>query len=271
MGRKIGIIAGNGKLPILMTGEARRKDYDVYICGVQGEADETLASLAQKMKWVKLGQLKKLTTFFLENEVHEVVMAGKITKTNLFKGEVQPDLEMIKLIARTRDRKDDTLLGAIADSLESKGIKLLSSVTLLGHLLPHEGVLSKKKPGAKDFEEIEFGWKIAKEMARLDIGQTVITKDKAVMAIEAIEGTDEAILRGGALGSGEVNVIKVAKPNQDMRFDVPTIGLQTIDAMIRARARLLVFEARKTILLDQNELLAKANQHKIIMVAKSDE
>ena len=271
MTKKIGIIAGNGRLPIALTKKAKENGHETYVCAVRGEADESLASLCHDIEWVRLGQLKKLVSFFLKNNVHEAVMAGKITKTNLFKGEVQPDLEMVKLIARTRDWKDGTLLEAIADYLDSKGIQLLNSVALLGDHLPRVGVLSKKKLSRSDSEEIEFGWRIAKEIARLDIGQTVVIKNKAVMAIEAIEGTDEAILRGGTLGSGEVNVIKVAKPNQDMRFDVPTIGLQTMDSLTRARARMLVFEAEKTILLDQSEFLRRANENKIIVVAKSDE
>ncbi len=269
MSTKIGLIAGNGKLPHVVMREAKASGNQVYVCAIKGETHESVQVLSDACEWVKLGQLKKVVQFFEKHGVSKVMMAGKITKTNLFKGEIQPDLDMIKLIAKTPDRKDDTLLGAIADYLGSKGIQLLSSVAFLGELLPKAGVLSKKKPAAQDLEEIEFGWRMAKEIARLDIGQTVVTKNKAVLAVEAIEGTDQAILRGGELGKGQVTVVKVAKPNQDMRFDVPTIGLETLERMIRAKVCLLVLEAEKTILLDRNQFIRKADDQKIIVVAKS--
>ena len=271
MSKKIGIIAGNGKLPILTAEEASEQGYEVNVCAVKGEASTALTSLANSIEWIPLGQLKKLVQFFKNSGTNEVIMGGKITKTNLFKGDIQPDLDMVKLIAGTRDHKDDTLLGAIANYLKSKGIRLLSSVTFLQQFLPAAGVLSKRKPSSHDEEEIKFGWKIAKQIADLDIGQTVMTKNKAVIAVEAIEGTDQAILRGGELALKNVNVFKVAKPNQDMRFDVPTIGLQTLDSMVRAGVHMLVFEAKKTILLDLEEFVKKANDHKMIVVAREDE
>lgn len=268
MMRKVGIIAGNGTLPIVIAKTARAQNCEVFICAIQDEADKSLTSFATKVEWVVLGQLKKLVNFFKRSQVTEAVMAGKITKTNLFKGEIRPDLDMVKVIAGTCDHKDDTLLGAIANYLESKDIHLLSSVAFLGSELPKKGVLSKQKPNREDQEEIEFGWNMAKQIAALDIGQTVVTKKKAVVAVEAIEGTDQTILRAGELVSKSAAVFKVAKPNQDMRFDVPTIGLTTLDSMIRAGIRMLVIEAGKTILLDQEEFFKKANQHKMIVIAK---
>ncbi len=268
MSNKIGLIAGNGKLPIAIAEEIRASGHEAHVCAIRGEASESLRSLSNSFEWVKVGQLKKLVQFFKRNAVSEAIMAGKITKSNLLKGEIQPDLDMIKLIAMTKDRKDDTLLGAVAHYLDSKGIRLLSSVVFLEKSLPRAGVLSKQKPTRSDFDEIDFGWKVAKEIAGLDIGQTVVTKNRAIWAVEAIEGTDQAILRGGELAGGGVTVIKVAKPNQDMRFDVPTIGLQTLETLIRIKARMLVFEAGKTILLDRDEFIRKADEHKMILVAK---
>lgn len=270
MEKKIGIIAGNGNLPNEIAKEATAKGYGVYICGIRGEAEESLASISKGFEWVKLGQLGKLAQFFISNGVTDVLMAGKIRKVNLFKGDVSPDLDMLKVIMKTPDRSDDTLLGAVADYLESKGIKLLSSVFLIKDALPEAGVLSKRKPKREDEEEMAFGWTIAKHIAGLDIGQTVVTKNKAVMAIEAIEGTDEAILRGSELGGGDVNVIKVAKPNQDMRFDVPALGLGTLEVMLRAKVRMLVFEAGKTILLDREEFLKRADRASMIIVARPE-
>ena len=176
---------------------------------------------------------------------------------------------MIKALAKVKNHSDNSLLSAIAHHLNSKGIKLLSSTSFLtDESLPKKGILSKRKPSKDELADIEFGWKLAKEMGRLDIGQTVVVKNQAILAIEAIEGTDEAILRGGRLGSGEVTVVKVAKPNQDMRFDVPTIGLKTLDALIQAKVRALAFEAGKTILLDRKQFMDRANEHKITVVGK---
>jgi len=266
--KKIGLIAGNGKLPIVIAKEAKASGCEVHICAIKGEAAIDLEKIADSIEWIKLGQLGKLIQYFKSKEICDAVMAGKITKTNIMKGDVVPDLEMIKMMASVKDRKDDTLLGAIADYLGGRNIRLLSSVGFLEKALPKAGVLSKRKPNKSDEEEIDFAWDLAKQIAGLDIGQTVVTKNKAVLAIEAIEGTDQAILRGGELGGGGVVVAKVAKPNQDMRFDVPTIGLQTLDVMLRAKVDILAMEAGKTILLERDEFLKKANQHHMLVVAR---
>lgn len=266
--KKIGLIAGNGNLPVVIAQEAKSSGSEVYVCAIKGEATNELEKFAASIEWVKLGQLGKLINYFQANDVREAVMAGKVTKTNIMKGEVVPDVEMIKLMASVKDRKDDTLLGAVADYLGKKNIRILSSVSFLEKTLPKVGILSKRKPKKNDEEEIEFAWRLAKQIAGLDIGQTVVTKNKAVLAIEAIEGTNEAILRGGELGGGGVVIAKVAKPKQDMRFDVPTVGLQTLDAMVRAKADILAIEAGKTILLERDEFLKKADQHHMLIVAR---
>ncbi len=265
---KIGLIAGNGKLPIAIAREAKSSGFEVHVCAIKGEALQDLEKIADSIEWVKLGQLGKLIHYFHAQDVRDAVMAGKITKTNIMKGDIIPDVEMVKMVAGIKDRKDDTLLGAVADYLGRKDIRILSSVKFLEDSLPKTGVLSKRKPKKSDEEEIDFAWQLAKQIAGFDIGQTVVTKNKAVLAVEAIEGTDEAILRGGELGGGSVVVAKVAKPNQDMRFDVPTIGLQTLDAMVRAKVDILAIEAGKTILLEKDEFLKKADQYHMLVVAR---
>lgn len=269
MNQSLGLITGNGSFPELVLKEAKEQGIRVALCAIKEETDPRLESLADQTHWIRLGQLGAVVDFFKREHIKQAIMAGKITKTNLLKGEIRPDLEMIKALAKVRNHSDDSLLGAIANHLNSKGIKLLSSTSFLtDESLPKKGILTKRKPSKDELADIEFGWRLAKEMGRLDIGQTVVVKNEAVLAIEAIEGTDEAILRGGRLGFGEVTVVKVAKPNQDMRFDVPTIGLKTLDALIQAKARVLAFEAGKTILIDRKQFIDGANEYKITVVSK---
>lgn len=270
MNQKIlGLITGNGFLPELIAKEAKGSGYRVAVCAIQGETNPSIESLADATTWVKLGQLGRAIQFFKREGVQEAVMAGKVTKTNLFRGDIRPDLEMVRALTQIKNHSDDALLGAVANHLNKNGIRLLDSIRFLGEdALPKAGILTCRKPSKKEEEDIEFGWRLAKEMGRLDIGQTVVVKNKSILAVEAIEGTDEAILRGGKLGSGDVVVVKVAKPNQDMRFDVPTVGLGTLESMIQAKARVLAFEAGKTIVLDRTQFIAKANENKIAVMAK---
>ncbi|OGW86703.1 MAG: hypothetical protein A3C35_04045 [Omnitrophica bacterium RIFCSPHIGHO2_02_FULL_46_11] len=269
MSKTLGLITGNGILPELLAREARKVGRRVAVCAIEGETNPSISLLADATEWIRLGQLGRIIKFFNGQGVREAVMAGKITKTNLFKGNIRPDLEMIKALAKAKNHSDDSLLGGIADHLERKGIKLLNSTAFLSEeTLPQRGILTMRKPSKKELIDIDFGWHLAKQMGRLDIGQTVVVKNQAVLAVEAIEGTDQAILRGGALGAGQVVVVKVAKPNQDMRFDVPTVGLGTLEAMIEAKASVLAFEAGKTIILERKRFIEKANAHKIAVVAK---
>lgn len=266
--KNIGIIAGNGSFPLLSAKEAKAEGYRVIVCAVKGETNPEIEQYASAMCWVKLGQVKKLVHFFKEHFVDQCLMAGKITKTNLFKGEVFPDLDMVKIIATLPDRKDDTLLGCVCQYVEDQGIQVLDSTRFLKGSLAEEGVLSKKKPTKAQLEDIQFGWQLAKEMGRLDVGQSVILKNKAVLAVEAIEGTDEAIQRGGDLGGKGVVVVKVAKPAQDMRFDVPVVGENTVNALVRAKASVLAVEADKTLLIDKEVFLKRVNEANIVFVAK---
>ncbi len=264
--KKIGLIAGNGNFPLMTIVNAQKAGYEVYVCAIKGEADDMVAKCADVCEWVKLGQIRKVATFFLNNQVTSCVMAGKITKTNVLKGHVFPDLDMISIIATLKDWKDDSLLGAICSYLEKRNIMILDSTEFLGDLVAQEMVYSKKKPSKAVMDDIAFGWQLAKEMGRLDIGQTVIVKNRAILAVEAIEGTDAAIDRAGALGGAGSVVIKVSKPQQDMRFDVPVVGLRTLERVIASGAKALVVEAGKTIILDKDIFLEKIDREKLIFV-----
>ncbi|MFC1808804.1 LpxI family protein [Candidatus Omnitrophota bacterium] len=266
--KKIGVIAGNGNFPLVTIRNAQKQGYEVYVCAIKGEADEKVAECADAYKWVKLGQLRKVATFFLNNQVNQCLLAGKITKTNLLKGHVFPDLDMIMLIASIKDWKDDSLLGAICSYLDKRNVSVINSTYFLGDLVAQECVYSKHKPSKTIFEDVEFGWTLAKEMGRLDIGQTVIVKNKAILAVEAIEGTDAAIDRAGTLGGTGSVVVKVAKPQQDMRFDVPVVGLETLEHVIGIGAKALVVEADKTIILDRDVFIEKINREKIVFFGR---
>lgn len=264
--KTIGIIAGNGRFPVLAAKEARESGYRVMVCGIEKEADPALEKISDAFAWVKIGELKKLVKFFRSQGVHEAIMAGKVEKVRLFQENVRPDLEMVKVLMKTRDFKDDSLLAGIADYLHGEGIDLMDSTFLMRHSLPGPGVLGKKRPSKEVMEDLEFGFRMAKVTAGADIGQTVVVKKKAVLAVEAIEGTDHAIRRGGALGGGKVTAVKVAKPNQDMRFDVPAAGLKTLKALIDVKAEAFGFEAGKTIFLDRDDFLRRADEAGIAVV-----
>ena len=264
--KTVGIIAGNGRFPILAAKEARKEGYRVVLCAIEKEADSALEKMADACLWVKVGELKKLSKFFRSEGVHEAIMAGKIEKVRLFQENVRPDLEMVKVLMKTRDFKDDSLLSGIAHYLHDQGIDLVDSTLFMQHALPGSGILGRKKPSREASEDLEFGFRMAKSIAALDVGQTVVIKKKAVIAVEAIEGTDLAIRRAGELAKGKVVVVKVAKPNQDMRFDVPAVGLKTLRSLISVEAEAFGFEAGKTIFLDQDEFLKGANEAGIAIV-----
>lgn len=268
--KTVGIIAGNGRFPILSLQEARKQGYRVVVCGIEKEADPSLEKLADAFLWVKVGQLRKLRKFFLKENASQAIMAGKIEKVRLFQENVRPDFDMIKVLAKIRDFKDDSLLGAIASYLKEEGIDLLDSTLFNRSCMPGEGLLGKHKPSREALEDVAFGFRMAKAVAGLDIGQTVIVKKKAVLAVEAIEGTDMAIRRAAELGREHAVVVKVAKPNQDMRFDVPAVGLRTLDELVKAKAAAFAFEAGKTLFIDQHEVVKKADQHKIALLGFSE-
>ncbi len=263
--KTLGIIAGNGRFPILVAKEAKKEDYRVVVCAIEQEAEPSLVDFSDAFRWMKIGEMKRLTNFFAAEGVHEAVMAGKVEKVRLFKENVRLDLDMMAILVKLKDHKDDSLLGGIADYLFKKGVTLQDSTFLLKHLMPGAGVLGKRSPSKAILENINFGFEMAKKISGADIGQTVVVKNKVVLAVEAIEGTDEAIKRGAELGRGKIVVVKVAKPNQDMRFDVPAVGLKTLEGLIAARAEALAFEANKTLFIGQEIFVEKANRAGIVL------
>ena len=262
------MIAGKGRFPFLVAQEAKQEGYRVVCCGIAKESDPTIEDVTDVYQEIKLGQLKRLRDFFKREGVSEAIMAGKIEKVRLFQGEVRPDLEMAKVLLKVRDFRDDSLLGGVARYLSSHGIELQDSTRFLKNSLPGPGVLGRRTPSPEVQADIDFGWKVAKALAALDIGQTVVVKQRAVLALEAIEGTDETIRRGGLLGRGGTTVVKVAKPNQDMRFDVPAVGLGTLEELIRAKAKALAFEAGKTLFIELETFIRKADQAGITLVGR---
>jgi len=269
--KTIGIIAGNGRFPFLAAGKALKEGYKVVVCGIEKEADPSLETIASAFQWGKIGQLKKMKSFFQDQGVSEAIMAGKIEKIRLFQENVSPDFDMMKVIMKVRDFKDDSLLGAIAAYLSEAGIILQDSTLFSKDDMPPAGVLGKKKPSEEMMEDIRFGFNMAKSIAGLDIGQTVIVKKKAVLAVEAIEGTDEAIRRGSALGREGIIVVKVSKPGQDMRFDVPAVGLRTMEELITAKAKAFAFEASMTLFLEKEKVVEAADRHGIVLIGINGE
>lgn len=264
--KKIGIIAGEGLLPFIMADNARADKCAVFATGFEGHTDPKLAEKVDGFCSIKLGQLSKLISFFQNNDVKKAVFIGRIAHKVIF-SDVKLDLRMIKLAATLRDWRTDSILGALADEITRSGIEIIDSTTYLHTCLPQPGILSATKPSKAQLEDVRFGFYIARQLGGLDVGQTVVVKKKSVCALEAIEGTDKAILRGGELGKGKVVIVKVCKPHQDMRFDVPVIGLRTLQTAIEADAAVLAVQAGKTIMVEQKEILELANKHKIVVMA----
>jgi DUF1009 family protein len=266
---KIGLIAGNGNFPIAFARAAKEKGMQVIAVAHEGETLPELAQLVDTIFWVKVGQLGKIIHIFKEQGVVDVLMAGGIKKTRFF-GNTLPDMRGMALLAKMVHKKDDYLLRAVADELASEGIIVRESTLYLDSIVAQKGILTKKKPTKAERRDIEFGWQMAKEIGRLDIGQTVVLKDQVILAVEAIEGTDEAIRRGGMLcGQGAV-IVKVCKPQQDLRFDLPAIGTQTIKSMEEVKASCLTIEAGKTIIIERETVIHEANRAGITIIAEQD-
>jgi len=264
--RKIGLIAGNGRFPLIFAQEAKKAGLEVVAVAIKKETDPGLEKLVDRIHWVSVGQLGDLIEICKKEGISKAVMAGQVRHTRLF-SEVRLDARAMALLAGVKDKKANSLLGAVADELSREGIELVDSATFLSHLLPSPGILTRRKPTQKEWRDIEFGHKMAKEIAGLDIGQTVVVKDQAVLAVEGMEGTDLAIKRGGKLGRGDAVVVKVSKPQQDRRFDLPIVGERTIEVLKETKAKVLAFSARSTILLDREKVVKKANESGISLVA----
>ncbi len=278
--RRIGLLAGWGRYPIVVAQHLRAQGYRTYCLGLWDHADPCLQQLCDGFRWVGLGRLGAAIRFFKRNAVCDATMAGKFHKMQLFQPWAWirhlPDMKTIRafiphFLTRQKDCKDDSLLGTLVNTFAADGIRFAPATDYAPGLLVGHGQLTRQAPSAWLWKDIAFGWQLAKEMGRLDIGQSVAVKDQAVLAVEAVEGTDQCIRRAGSLcRAGGFTVVKVAKPQQDMRFDVPTIGLGTLQTMVESGARALAIEAGRTILLDQAEVLAYANQHKLTLVALQD-
>lgn len=263
--KRIGLIAGNGTFPIEFAKAAKRKGLTVVAVAHEGETMRELEQVADSVFWIKVGQLGRLIKIFKEQGVADALMAGGIKKTRLFGG-AMPDLRGAALLARMLYKKDDSILRAVAAELESEGITVRESTLFLDDILAPAGVLTRRRPTKDEQKDIKFGWYMAKEIGRLDIGQTVVVKGQAVLAVEAIEGTDEAIRRGGGLGNGGAVVVKVCKPHQDLRFDLPAAGIQTIKTMAEVNASCLAVEAGKTIILERDAVVKEADSLGIAIV-----
>jgi hypothetical protein len=264
--KKLGLISGMGELPKVIASEARAQGYTVFAIALEPLADRSLSSYVDEIKWVNVGKFGKIIDTLTKHNLKEVIMVGKVPKSLLYKSKITPDLRAIKLLFSLKDRSDESILQAIAQELEKEGFTLLNIASLSSSLLTPEGILTDDSPTEDEWKDIAFGWKIAKEIGRLDIGQTVVVKNQAVMAIEAIEGTDEAIKRGGRLAGKGAAVIKVSKPNQDMRFDVPVVGLNTIRSMTEVGARTLAVEAKKSIILDKDKMIEESKKAGISVI-----
>ena len=261
----IGIIAGGGQFPLLFAEAARGQGRQVIVAAHKGETWPEIEREADRVCWVKLGQLGRIIKFFKDAAVTETVFAGAITKTKIFR-DVWPDLKGLSLWNKIDARQDDAILRAVAGVLESEGIRVLPSTLYLPHLLFPKGVLTRKQPSAEQLEDIRFGWQAARAVGALDIGQCVVVRDRSVLAVEAIEGTDAAIRRGGELGREQAVVVKLKKPQQDSRFDLPAIGARTIETMQAAKAAVLAVEAGQALLFDCDEVVRKANQAGMVVV-----
>jgi hypothetical protein len=278
MGTRLGLIAGNGKFPFLVLDAARARGYEVVVAAIREETDPAIGNRgALAVHWLSLGELGKLIETFKAAGVSEAIMAGQVKHKQIFSA-IKPDWRLAKLLLSLATRNTDSLIGAVAKVLSDEGIHLQSSTALLEPMMAPAGVLTLRQPSDQEQTNITYGRAVAHHVARFDIGQTVVIAEAACVAIEAMEGTDEAILRAGKLMqslhgesstlSRALTVIKVAKPNQDMRFDVPVVGIHTIEVMVKAGASCLALDANKCLMLDREKVVEAANDAEIAIVAE---
>jgi hypothetical protein len=262
---KYGLIAGNGQFPFLVVEGARRNGASLSVVAIKEETDKRIDEVADGVAWVGIGQLGKMISHFKSKGVTKAIMAGQVKHVQIFSGSI-PDVRMLKMLWNLPKRNTDALIGGVADELAREGIELIDSTYFIQDHLARPGVITKRAPSEIERGNIEYGLHIAGEIARLDLGQTIVVRAKACVAIEAMEGTDATIARAGALANGKLTVVKVAKPDQDMRFDVPVVGVPTIDTMIAAGATCLSITAGKTLMFDRDEMLARADKNGIAVI-----
>jgi len=266
---KIGLIAGSGQFPLIFSKKAKSKGFAVCAVAYLNEADPGLAEHVDSIEWVHLGQIGRVIRFFRNHGVSEAVMMGAIRKTRMF-SDVKPDMKAISLITDILHTHDDNILRAFARVLEKEGIVIRESTFLLPDLLAPKGCWTRRKPSRSENSDIALGWKLAKEIGKLDIGQCVVVAGGSVLAVEAIDGTDETIIRGGKLSKGTAVAVKVCKPAQDFRFDIPAVGVQTIDTMHRSGVKVLAVEAVNTVAFDREDMIARADRLGISITALGD-
>ena len=269
---RIGLIAGNGTFPFQVLRAARAMGHDVTIVAIQGETFPALETLAAELTgttltWVPLGKLGLCIKTLREANVTRAVMAGQVKHVKLFT-DVMPDATMLGVLARLGTKNTDSLISGVADVLQKHGIELMDSTAFLAELLARPGVMTSVRPSADMMADFEFGYGVADVIAKVDVGQTIVVKDRAVVAVEAMEGTDAVIARAGALAGPGTRVVKVAKPSQDMRFDVPIVGVATIEAMKAAGADGISIDAGKTLMLDGNAFIVAANSAGVTVVGR---
>ena len=246
---------------------AKKRDYYIVAVAIKGETSPKIKRLADKVYWISLDKFSRMFEIFKSEGISRIIMAGQISPGRLFSKELNRDEELKNLLASINDRKADTIFGAIAERLKEFGFQLMDSTTLIEDLLPKKGIFTQREPSFNEWEDIYFGLDLAKEVAYLDIGQTVAVKQKAIVAVEALEGTDNLIRRAGKIASSGITVVKVSKPQQDMRFDIPVVGLNTVKNLVKVRAVCLAIEAGKTLFMDKEPSVALANKKGISIVA----
>ncbi len=266
-----GLIAGNGDFPFLVLEGARSRGIEMAVIAIREEASPSLERAAKRLHWVSLGELSRAIELLHSEGVKRAVMAGQVKHNKIFSS-IRPDWRLAKLLFSLNTKNTDALIGAVARVLEDEGIELVNSTEFLGPLLPKTGVLTKRAPDAAERGDIEYGRLVAQQIAGLDLGQTVVIRDRACVAIEAMEGTDETIERAGRIAAGQrIVVVKVSKPKQDMRFDVPVVGRKTIEVMKRANATALAIDAGRTLLFERDELIGLADEAGVAIEAFAPE
>jgi UDP-2,3-diacylglucosamine hydrolase len=263
---RYGLIAGNGQFPFLVIDGAQRIGAELVVAAIREETSTDIEKTGLRLEWVRIGQLGKLIRFFKREGVSRAIMAGQVKHVQIFSNAI-PDVRMLKVLLKLPRRNTDSIIGAIAEELAKEGIELIDSTYFLQDYLPSIGTLTRRAPDSREMADIEYGLSVAREITRLDLGQTIVVRGRACVAIEAMEGTDATIRRAGQLVRGQLTVVKMAKPNQDMRFDVPVVGVPTIQTMIESQATCLCITAGKTLMFNRADMIDLANKNRISIVA----
>ena len=262
--KTLGLIAGNGTFPLLLAQEAKKRGDALVAIALKEEADPAIEQYVSALTWLSLGQLGKMIGFLKERGTTHAVMAGQVKHAQLFRN-ILPDLRAAKLLAQVVNKKAESLLSAVIQEFEKEGIHFLSSATYLEHWLCPQGLLTQRRLNSSDQADVEFGLPLARALSQQDIGQTIVVKDKTVVAVEAMEGTDACIRRAGEIAGPGCVVVKVARPGQDLRFDIPVVGSRTLEALTQAGAKVLALEAGKTLLLDKETLIKEADASQLVI------